>query len=59
LKFHTVAVHLVKIAQPEDGPSAGPAFLVGIVSALANKPIKPGFGFTGEVALHGEVGAVG
>ncbi len=59
LKSQTVAVHLVKIAQPKDGPSAGLAFLVGIVSALANKPIKPGFAFTGEVALHGEVGAVG
>lgn len=59
LKSQTVAVHLVKIAQPKDGPSAGLAFLVGIVSALTNKPIKPGFAFTGEVALHGEVGAVG
>jgi ATP-dependent Lon protease len=59
LKSQTVAVHLVKIAQPKDGPSAGLAFLVGIVSALANKPIKPGFAFTGEVALHGEVGSVG
>ncbi len=59
LKSQTVAVHLVKIAQPKDGPSAGLAFLVGIVSALTNKPIKPGFAFSGEVALHGEVGAVG
>ncbi|HEY2786431.1 MAG TPA: BREX system Lon protease-like protein BrxL [Fimbriiglobus sp.] len=59
LKTQTVAVHLVKIAEPKDGPSAGLAFLVGIVSALANKPVKPGFAFTGEVAIHGEVGAVG
>jgi ATP-dependent Lon protease len=59
LKTQTVAVHLVKIAEPKDGPSAGLAFAVGIVSALANKPIKPGFAFTGEVALHGEVGPVG
>ncbi len=59
LKTQTVAVHLVKIAEPKDGPSAGLAFLVGMVSALANKPVKPGFAFTGEVAIHGEVGAVG
>lgn len=59
LKSQTVAVHLVKIAEPKDGPSAGLAFAVGIVSALANKPVKPGWAFTGEVALHGEVGAVG
>jgi len=59
LKSQTVAVHLVKIAEPKDGPSAGLAFAVGIVSALTNRPIKPGFAFTGEVALHGEVGPVG
>ena len=59
LKTQTVAVHLVKIAEPKDGPSAGLAFAVGIVSALANKAVKPGWAFTGEVALHGEVGPVG
>jgi ATP-dependent Lon protease len=59
LKTQTVAVHLVKIAEPKDGPSAGLAFAVGIVSALANRPVRPGFAFTGEVALHGEVGPVG
>ncbi len=59
MKSQTVAVHLVKIAQAKDGPSAGLAFAAGIVSALANRPIKPGFAFTGEVALHGEVGPVG
>jgi ATP-dependent Lon protease len=59
LKNQSVAVHLVKIAEAKDGPSAGLAFLVGMVSALTNRKIKPGFAFTGEVALHGEVGAVG
>jgi ATP-dependent Lon protease len=59
LSSQQVAVHLVKIAEAKDGPSAGLAFLVGIVSALANKAVKPGFAFSGEVALHGEVGAVG
>ena len=59
LKSQTVAVHLVKIAEPKDGPSAGLAFVVGIVSALTGKAVKPGFAFTGEVALHGEVSPVG
>ncbi len=59
LKTQSVAVHLVKIAEAKDGPSAGLAFLVGMVSALTNRAVKPGFAFTGEVALHGEVGAVG
>ncbi len=59
LKTQLVAVHLVKIAEAKDGPSAGLAFLIGMVSALSNRAIKPGFAFSGEVALHGEVGAVG
>jgi ATP-dependent Lon protease len=59
LKEQTVAVHLVRIAEPKEGPSAGLAFVTGIVSALTGKPVKPGFAMTGEVALHGEVGPVG
>ncbi len=59
LKSQTVAVHLVNIAEPKEGPSAGLAFAMGIISALTNRPIRPGFAFSGEVALHGEVGAVG
>ncbi|MEZ6140725.1 MAG: BREX system Lon protease-like protein BrxL [Zavarzinella sp.] len=59
LQSQTVAVHLVRIAEPKEGPSAGLAFVVGIVSALTNRAIKAGFAFTGEVALHGEVTEVG
>jgi ATP-dependent Lon protease len=59
LKEQRVAVHLVRIAEPKEGPSAGLAFVTGIVSALTGKPVKAGFAMTGEVALHGEVGPVG
>jgi ATP-dependent Lon protease len=59
LKEQTVAVHLVRIAEPKEGPSAGLAFVTGIVSALTGLAVKPGFAMTGEVALHGEVGPVG
>lgn len=59
LKNKTVAVHLVRIAEPKEGPSAGIAFVTGIVSALTRRAVKPGFAMTGEVALHGEIGAVG
>ena len=45
LKSQTVAVHLVRIAEPKEGPSAGLAFVVGIVSALTNRPVKAGFAF--------------
>ena len=54
-----VAVHLLRIASLREGPSAGLAFLVAMVSALSNRPVRPGFAFSGEVALHGEVGPVG
>jgi ATP-dependent Lon protease len=59
LKEQRVAVHLVRIAEPKEGPSAGLAFVTGIVSALTGRAVKPGFALTGEVALHGEVGPVG
>jgi ATP-dependent Lon protease len=54
-----IAVHLVRIAEPREGPSAGLPFVVGMVSALANRPIKPGCAFTGEVTLFGDVTEVG
>jgi ATP-dependent Lon protease len=55
----TVVVHLVRIGQPKEGPSAGLAFVVGIVSALTGRPVKPACAMTGEVSLFGEVTAVG
>jgi ATP-dependent Lon protease len=54
-----LAVHLVGIAERRDGPSAGLAFFVAMASALSGRAVKQATAFTGEVALHGEVGAVG
>jgi ATP-dependent Lon protease len=59
LQDQQVAVHLVRIAEPKEGPSAGLAFVVGIVSALTGRPVKPASAMTGEVTLHGEVIGVG
>ncbi|HMP59809.1 MAG TPA: BREX system Lon protease-like protein BrxL, partial [Gemmatales bacterium] len=42
-----VAVHLVRIAEPKEGPSAGVAFVTGIVSALTRRPVRPGGALTG------------
>jgi ATP-dependent Lon protease len=58
LREQVVAVHLVRIAEPKDGPSAGIAFVTGIVSALTGRPVKPACAMTGEVTLHGEVTGV-
>jgi ATP-dependent Lon protease len=59
LKDQQLAVHLVRIAEPKDGPSAGLAFVVGITSALTGRPVKPSVAMTGEVTLHGDVIGVG
>jgi ATP-dependent Lon protease len=59
LRERVVAVHLVRIAEPKEGPSAGLAFVVGIVSALTGRPVAPGYAMTGEVSLFGEVTGVG
>jgi ATP-dependent Lon protease len=59
LKEQVIAVHLVRIAEPREGPSAGIAFVAGIVSALTGRAIKPACAMTGEVTLHGQVTGVG
>jgi ATP-dependent Lon protease len=55
----TVAVHLVNIADPKEGPSAGVAFVTAMVSASLGMPVRPSLAMTGEVTLHGFVGQVG
>jgi ATP-dependent Lon protease len=59
LRERVIAVHLVRIAEPKEGPSAGLAFVAGIVSALTGRPVKPGCAMTGEVSLFGDVTGVG
>ena len=54
-----VAVHLVRVAEGKDGPSARVAFVAAIVSAMTGRAIQAGTTMTGEVALHGDVLAVG
>jgi ATP-dependent Lon protease len=55
----TIAVHLVSIAVQREGPSAGLAFLLAMVSALTNRPVIPALAVTGEVSLHGDIEPVG
>lgn len=42
-----------------DGPSAGTAILLAIVSALQEKPIRQDIAVTGEISIRGKVKAVG
>lgn len=42
-----------------DGPSAGAAITVCIISALTNKPLKQDIAITGEISLRGKIKPVG
>lgn len=44
---------------PKEGPSAGLAFAVGIVSALTQRRVRRDVAVTGEITLHGNILAVG
>lgn len=42
-----------------DGPSAGTAILLAVISALQNRPIRQDVAVTGEISIRGRVKAVG
>ncbi|MDE3270059.1 MAG: endopeptidase La [Pseudomonadota bacterium] len=52
-------VHLPDAATPKDGPSAGLAIYLALVSQVLNIPICAGIAITGEITLRGHVLAVG
>ena len=54
-----VHVHLPEGAVPKDGPSAGLAMIVAIVSCLSGVAVKRDVAMTGEMTLRGRVLAIG
>jgi ATP-dependent Lon protease len=52
-------VHFPEGAVKKDGPSAGIATFLGIVSQLTGKPLASDLAMTGEISLRGEILPVG
>ncbi|MFA4964536.1 MAG: endopeptidase La [Thermoleophilia bacterium] len=54
-----VRVHVPEGAVPKDGPSAGLALAVAMLSALGRVPVRPRVAMTGEITLGGRILRVG
>lgn len=56
---HDAHIHVPSGAVPKDGPSAGVAITVALVSAMSGRPARKEVAMTGEISLRGHVMPVG
>jgi ATP-dependent Lon protease len=54
-----IHIHVPAGAIQKDGPSAGVALFIALVSLLTNRPVRPDLAMTGEISLRGLVLPVG
>jgi ATP-dependent Lon protease len=59
MKNRSIHVHCPSGAIPKDGPSAGLAHTIGLISLFSNQPVPPTLAMTGEISLRGRVLPVG
>ncbi|MCH8557832.1 MAG: endopeptidase La [Balneolia bacterium] len=56
---HEVHIHIPEGAIPKDGPSAGMAMVLAMLSLITGKRVRHEVAMTGEITLRGEVLAIG
>jgi ATP-dependent Lon protease len=59
MEKRSIHVHCPAGAIPKDGPSAGIAHTIALVSLFSGKAVPPTVAMTGEISLRGRVTAVG
>lgn len=59
MKHRSIHVHCPSGAIPKDGPSAGLAHTIALISLFSSKAVPPEIAMTGEVSLRGKVMPVG